>query len=75
VLTATEASCIVERVNQGKYGPTLNKIGQKIAGAAHMGHTSIRVKLGINDGRFWVREKLRLMGYKISGKLETEIGW
>lgn len=75
MLTATEASDIVERVNRGKYGPTLNEIGQEIAGAAHMGYTSIRVKLGINDGRFWVREKLRLMGYKVSGALETDIQW
>lgn len=77
MLTAPEASTIVERVNHGKYGHILAKIGEQIADAAHEGRTSICIKLDMTSGRFWVREKLRMLGYKVSttGTLETEIGW
>lgn len=75
MLTAPEASTIVEQVNQSKYGHVLAKIGEQIAEAAYQGHTSIRVKLDMASGRFWVREKLQMLGYKISGTLEMEIGW
>jgi hypothetical protein len=77
MLTAPDAHAIVERVNHGKYGPTLNEIGQKIAEAAHMGRTSVCVKLDANSGRFWVKEKLCMLGYTVRNTttLELEISW
>ena len=77
MLTAPQASNIVERVKQSKYGHVLAKIGEQITGEALMGRTSVRIKLDMTSGRFWVREKLHLLGYKISTTetLETEIRW